>query len=278
LGYVQVFAVFIPDGREEADPLPYFYRVKTYFERQLQENAAIVQPVLHKRDLCSVLQSGKIGAVLSVEGGSLLQGEIGRISELYGCGVRLLTLTWNGPNLLGCGAFAGDAPGLTDFGKAAVLEMERLGMVADVSHLNRAGFYDVAGCAQKPFVASHSNAAALTRNPCGAARNLTDDQIKILIEKKGLMGINFCPDFLSDSQAEPAFAAVYRHLAHVLDLGGADILAIGSDFDGCPVPAALAGPEKSGDLYAYLLRRGIPPQTLEKIFWGNAYGFFEKML
>ena len=150
--------------------------------------------------------------MLTVEEGAVCKGSTGKLRHLYRLGVRMLTLTWNYPNELGWPNVkmppegSEEAPdftvpdrehGLTETGFAFLSEMERLGMIVDVSHLSDAGFWDVARAAEKPFVASHSNARAV----CHHVRNLNDEMIRALAEKGGVTGLNFCPSFLEAERA-----------------------------------------------------------------------------
>jgi membrane dipeptidase len=146
--------------------------------------------------------------------------------------------------------------------------MERLGIAADVSHLNHAGFWDVIESGS-PVIASHSNAAAVWQHP----RSLNDEQIKALIERKGLMGLSFVKDFLGEKE-DSGRQALLRHIMHVLDLGGENILAIGSDFDGATMHAELNGIQYVLPLYQYLADQGLNEQVLDKMFYLNAYNYF----
>lgn len=220
---------------------------------------------------------GKIKAVLSVEGGEALEGEAQNLEKLYNIGVRLLTLTWNGKNQLGTGAMSGD-DGLTDFGKNVVAQMNRLGMIVDVSHLSDKGFWDVAQVSNVPFVASHSNAKSICNHP----RNLTDDQIRHLIKINGFMGINLYPPFLTDEIAN--LDDIYAHIDHCLSLGAQDILGFGADFDGIDqTPCEIAGVQDMYKIIDYLLKKGLTERFVRKITSENLIratkeimNFFEK--
>ena len=179
----------------------------------------------------------------------------------------MMTLTWNGENELGGGADT--ALGLTPFGREALKEMERLSIVADVSHASDALFYDVAEIAEKPIVASHSNARAV----CPHRRNLTDRQFQILRDKGGLVGLNFCVHFLrEDSNAH--FEDLLRHADHFWSLGGETTLCLGSDYDGTDVPPELAGIEKMQDLYELFLKHNYKESLVNSLFFDNASKFF----
>ena len=164
--------------------------------------------------------------------------------------------------------------GLTDFGRAAVREMERCGILIDVSHLNDAGLADVFETAERPFLATHSNARAI----CTHKRNLTDVQIKEMVRRGCLIGLNYYGPFLRDGGAVRSLDDVYRHVAHFFDLGAQKDLALGSDFDGADLPECLSSPEKIAEVYDYLLSRGLTQQEIDGIFYDNARAFLRANL
>lgn len=170
------------------------------------------------------IKDDKLNILLSVEGGGLLQNDIENLHKLYEKGIRALTLTWNEDNCIG-GGIGNNDKGLTNFGKEVIREMNKLGMIVDVSHLSDKGFWQVADLCDT-FMASHSNC----RRICPDNRNLTDEQIKCLIEHKGFMGINFHGDFLNENFSSAN--DIKRHINHVINLGGENIIGFGTDFDG----------------------------------------------
>ena len=202
----------------------------------------------------------------------------------------MMTLTWNYPNELGWPNLAKDqfqwqsrhvpntVQGLTEKGREFVTEMEKLGMIPDVSHLSDAGFYDVLETTKKPFVASHSNARAI----CPWVRNLTDDMIRKLSERGGVMGLNFCADFLEEvpeGQKNPGtIAAVVRHAKHIANVGGIDVLGLGSDFDGIDTHEELPGAQSMERLWEALKVAGFTEEQLDRIFWKNVLRVYEEDL
>jgi len=173
------------------------------------------------------------------------------------------------PNLTG---------GLTETGKEFVAAMESLGMIPDVSHLSDAGFYDVLSVTKKPFVASHSNARAI----CPHVRNMTDDMIKKLAERGGCMGLNFCADFLEEApvgQKNPGtISAIVRHARHIADVGGIEVLGLGSDFDGIDTHEELQGVQGMGKLWEALKADGFSEGELDKIFRKNVLRVYRDSL
>ncbi len=165
--------------------------------------------------------------ILSIEGGEVLEGSIERLHSFASRGIRLIALTWNNENELGYPAKDDCGRGLKPAGLEMLREMDGLGILADVSHLNEAGFYDTVEHAYLPVVASHSNLRTL----CGSFRNLTPAQARALIEKRGFIGINFYSDFLADGR-DATLDDVIRHIEGFAELGGVDCVGFGSDFDG----------------------------------------------
>ncbi|HZJ78375.1 MAG TPA: membrane dipeptidase [Clostridia bacterium] len=270
--WCQVFAVWMPDEYREQAAIDYFDCVHTYFLNEIDKNPLYINHCKNYSEIEKCLSENKSAAILSVEGASACAGSLDRFDYLSSIGVKLITLTWNGSNEVGHGSLSGCDDGLTHFGKALVREMERKKVIIDVSHLNVKGFFDVAQTTAAPFVASHSNCEHVRSCP----RNLSDEQIKVLIERNGLCGINFCDYFLSEGKNN-GFEAVYKHIAHILDLGGEKILSLGSDFDGCSMSTELDSLDKMPALYEYLLSKGLLKRTVDDLFFENAYSFFKDL-
>ncbi len=267
-GWCQCFAIFLPDEYRGQAAVDYFEDHYRYFLRQLEENPSRLVQVRTAGEIEAALACGKVAAMLTVEGGSVLAGQPSRVRRLAECGVRVLTLTWNGANELGSGNLT--EQGLTSFGRQAIALLEQAGIVVDVSHLNDCGFWEVAELAKRPFIATHSNARAVHPHP----RNLTDAQFCRIAEAGGLVGINLCTHFISD-QPDPDFAQLAAHIEHFLQLGGEHVLALGSDYDGADVPTWLQPGERLRELYPMLCRR-FGARIAERIFYTNAIEFFTR--
>lgn len=261
--YTQVFAIWIPDQFRGKAAVKYFDKTADYFYKELEKNGEMIS--LYSSD-----ENTPIKAILSVEGGSACCGTIEGLHHLYDKGVRLITLTWNAPNEIACGAFSDG--GFTKFGKEFVKEAEELGITLDVSHLNRQSFYEFAELSQKPFIASHSN-ADIVNNEYGRKRNLNDEQIRIIKERNGLIGLNFCREFIEDENA-CGVDAICRQLNYLLNSGCEDIISFGSDFDGCAIHPDLCGIEKIPLLFKKLINKGFGEAFLKKLFYENADNFF----
>ena len=270
--WVQCFAIFVPDQVRGQEAITFFDRYAGSFHRQVDLHKDRAADCGTAADMAAALDAGKCAAVLTVEGGAALAGRLERVETLHHAGVRMMTLTWNGPNELASGHDT--AGGFTPFGREAVAEMERQGIIVDVSHLNDRGFEELLSFARKPFAASHSNARAV----CGHRRNLTDEQIAEMVRRDCLIGLNYAQNFLRTGDRPATVDDLFRHVEHFLELGAADCLALGSDADGTDVPPGLDCPEKFAGLYQYFLDRGLSSAQAENILWRNAFRFMEKNL
>lgn len=269
--WVQCFAVFVPDDKRGAEGAAFFDRWAAAFAREMEREKDRACWCRSAGEIAAALDGGKFAALLTVEGGSALGGELERVETLWAAGVRMMTLTWNGENELASGHDTG--AGFSAFGREAVAAMEERGMVIDVSHLNDRGFEELLGFAKKPFAASHSNA----RSVCAHRRNLPDAFIQEMVRRGGLIGLNYCRDFLSDG-GRGDLEDLWRHVERFLELGAEDCLALGSDYDGADMHPDLDGVEKALGLYDFLTGRGLPPEAAEKILFGNAWRFFAAAL
>ncbi len=216
-------------------------------------------------------KKGLVSAFLTIENAFLVEGQTERLEELRRLGVSLMTLTWNHENCFGYPNSRDPEAmmrGLKPFGREAIGYMNELGLIVDVSHLSDGGFYDVAALSRKPFVASHSNARALAESP----RNLTDDMIRILGEHGGIAGLNFFPPFLHNDPGDfvSRVEEMCTHVEHMLRVGGEDLIAIGSDFDGIGGELEIASPLEMERLFGALESRHIPGRVLDKLAYQNA--------
>ena len=238
------------------------------------------------------VQTDKINALLAVEEGGAIEGDLKKLETLYERGVRLMTLTWNYPNEIGypnfpdCEGFKTGriSPytrekerGLTPCGKDAVEKMCQLGMLVDVSHGSDKLVDDVFEICKSrgvPFVASHSGAAAI----CPWARNLEDKEIRLIAQSGGCIGLDFCADFTSsDASKTGQRTALLAHARHIVNVGGEDVLAIGSDFDGIPQNAYLPDPSAVPN-FLQELEKAFGSRITEKIAQKNALRVLETVL
>lgn len=298
-GYLlQNFALFVNKEKCE-DPWERVLALQAVYEEELAKNQDLIAPVYRFEDIEKNSSQGKMSAMLTVEEGGVCKGELSKLHILYEKGVRMVTLTWNYANELGYPNLDGKKEdsimgnpvlereylntadtvnGLTETGRRFVEEMEVLGIIPDVSHLSDAGFYDVLDCTKKPFVASHSNA----RGICPCVRNMTDDMIRRLAERGGCMGLNYCPDFLIQKPigaANPGTVEdIVRQAKYIVNVGGVEVLGLGSDFDGIEGHEELAGAQSMEKLYEGLLKGGFTSGQVDKIFSENVLRVYKECL
>lgn len=271
--YVQCFAIFMPDEYRGAGAAEYFDRNWRYYKAQMEKFSASIDTAERGAQLGR--ETG-LTSVLTVEGGSALAGDLARVKALKELGVAMMTVTWNGDNEMAGGMGGdGEGTGLTDFGRRAIPEMERQGIIVDLSHISDRSFEEIDEIAQKPFVASHSNSRAV----CGVKRNLTDRQFGRYVARGGLVGLNYYTKFIREDRPEKAsIEDLYRHIEHFLALGGEKVLALGSDFDGADMPEELGSVEKIANLYEYMLKSNLSEDLVRDIFYNNACRFFSQYM
>ena len=267
--WCQCFAAFIPDHMPADWGWQVFCAVHDYFQGQLVEHSALIEQARDARDIHDIVEGGKCAAVFTVEGASFIEGSLERLHAAADAGVKMLTLTWNGKNAIASGNQTTD--GLSKFGEQVIRAMEARRMVVDVSHLNDRSFWDVVKASSRPLAASHSNARAV----CGHPRNLTDDMFRAIVERGGIVGFNFCREFVREDGADPTRDDVLFHIDHFLQLGGERAIALGSDYDGCDVPSWLAPAERIGGLHT-LFATEFGEQIANAICFENAAAFFER--
>lgn len=261
--WCQCFAIWIPDDVSEIYAEVLF---KQAYSKLLSEA---------KRYSVSIIGPGfetdNHNMIFTVENAKLLGGDLNKIDMLSDCNVKMITLTWNESNCIGGGAGA-QHQGLTEFGKKCVKKLESKNIVIDISHASDGTFYDVLSQTKKPIAASHSN----SRKVCPHLRNLTDEQFKEIVRRRGVVGLNFHRDFLNRNSQNASVTDVLKHAEHFLSLGGENALCIGSDFDGSDVPCDLNNIRKIPDLYESFLKIGYTEQLVQKIMYNNAYNFFSR--
>ena len=213
--------------------------------------------------------SGRIAAVLAVEGAECLGASPSILRDLYRLGVRAMTFTWNSDNELSGAGQGKRRRGLSTAGKEILAEMNRLGIAFDVSHLSDAGIEDALELSAQPIFASHSNCRALMDAP----RCLKDAYIRAIAEKGGVVGINFYgPQLVKSGHAE--IKDIARHIRHAVEIGGIHAVCIGSDFDGMQrYPKDLRNPSDLPALFDALLAEGFTPEDVEKIAYHNLHDY-----
>lgn len=260
---IQFFACFVytPDGNWNQA----YAEALSMIERIYQEENEELHIAYSYEDIQKNEKAGIISAMMTVEEGGVLNNDMERLAQLYQKGVRLITLTWNHENCLGYpNSTEADImeKGLKPFGKEVLEQMNNLGMLIDVSHLSDGGFWDCIRYSRAPIVASHSNCRAL----CKHQRNLTDEMIKALAGKGGVAGLNLYPAFISGDS--PCLADIARHARHMIDTGGEDFPAIGTDFDGFETADGLEWITDIGEMdkvWEEFRKAGITERQIDKI-------------
>lgn len=286
---LQNFALFV-NMKHCENPFEEAIHMTDLYYEELEKNKDIIQPVFKYSDIITNEKEGKMSALLTLEEGAIIKGDIALLHTMYRLGARMMTLTWNFPNELGYPNLdandkkagkpmvANTTCGLTEKGIEIIQEMERLGMIIDVSHLSDAGFYDVLQYTKAPFVASHSNARAV----CSHIRNLTDDMIKQLANRGGVTGINLYPFFLvNEVHGQPTIGtidSIVTHIKHIVNVGGYDCIGLGTDFDGIEGHDEIKDASYMPLLEDALTKAGFTEGQIEKIFSKNVLRVYEEIL
>ncbi len=289
---IQNFALFAHLGQTER-PFEYAMQLADLFFTELEAHQDKIGIVRSWEDIEKNRKEGRMSAMLTLEEGGICQGELSYLRDFYRLGARMMTLTWNFQNELGFPnkriSQGEDRPpislpdtenGLTERGIQFVEEMERLGMIIDISHLNDAGIWDVFRYTRKPFVASHSNARALASHP----RNLTDEMIKTLSERGGVAGINFCALFLRDGdygvgKPENSYCRdMVAHMKHMKQVGGIEVIGLGSDFDGITSIVEMKDCSGMQMLADEMAAQGFTTGEIEAVFHKNVLRVYKELL
>lgn len=257
---------------------------------EINNNSDQIRLIRTYKEIEENARDGILSGMLTIEEGGAIHGKLSNLWNFYCLGVRMMTLTWNFPNEIGypnCLTEDGQrityhgsnmTNGLTSFGIEVVEEMNRLGMIVDVSHLSDAGFYDVARISKQPFVASHSNSRAI----CPHARNMSDDMIRRLSECGGVMGLNFEGGFLREvTKDQPLYSkldCMVAHVKHIIDVGGYECLGLGSDFDGINTPQDVKDASYMPILAQALEDAGLRICEIEAIFHKNVLRVYREVL
>lgn len=279
--FLQNFALFVDLGHTD-EPFKTCVSMADLFYREMEKNRDRIAPVTTWKEMEENWRQGKMSALLTLEEGEVCEGNPAFLRTLYRLGARMMTLTWNYENSLAWPGKGGGVPeterGLKQRGFEILEEMESLGMIVDVSHLSDAGILDVLKAAKKPFVASHSDARSLASH----SRNLTDEMIRGIAEKGGVIGINYCCSFLEDipegQKPVSRIARIIDHMKYIRQVGGIGCLGLGSDYDGITgeleLPTAAALPR----LAEAMEEAGFTASEVEDVFYRNVLGLYRELL
>lgn len=279
---LQVFASYVDLGSNNK-PLESCLSYIDLLYDEVEKNKDDIGIVYTYEDILKNIENNKMSALLSIEEGGVCKGNLSLLRNFYRLGVRMMTLTWNYENELSYpnGCFydeeKNERKGLKEKGFEFINEMESLGMIIDVSHLSDDGIYDVYNNTSKPFIASHSNA----RNVCSHQRNLTDDMIKKIGERGGVIGVNFYSSFLNNNYKSNDISKIediINNIKYISNTGGIDCVGIGSDFDGIDCPLEFENSSKVQLIYDEMKKSGFREEDIEKVFYKNALRLFKELL
>ena len=279
--FLQNFALFIDLGKEK-DPFQTCMKMMDTFYSEMDANRDMISPVTRWEEIENNWNQGKMSALLTVEEGETCLGDVRLLRCLYRMGVRMMTLTWNYENSLAWPGKGGGIPetekGLKEKGEEILAEMEQIGIIPDVSHLSDAGIWDVLRLTKKTFVGSHPNVGAQAPH----SRNLTDDMIRAIAERGGVIGINFCSAFL-DHFGEGKIpvsrvSSMIRHMKHIKNIGGIGCLGLGSDFDGIRGNLELDSANKLSILAEAMEDNGFTDEEIRAVFHGNVLRLYREWL
>lgn len=288
-GYIlQNFAAYV-NLAEIKNPFAYCNELIDCFYQEMEVLGDTIRVVRNYSDIEENLKAGKISAMLTIEEGGVCLGNLSLLRNFYRLGVRMMTLTWNYrnelayPNLSREGISKGKAAaeernGLTETGVLFVQEMERLGMIIDVSHLGDAGFWDVIKYTSKPFAASHSNCRTICPHP----RNLTDEMLEALSHRGGVAGLNYYHAFVRETPQNKSplsrVADLAAHARHMADVGGIECIGLGSDYDGIDDNVEMKSCGEMELLFEGLKEAGFHESEIDCIFYKNVLRLYKDLL
>jgi membrane dipeptidase len=275
------FALYVPSPHgPDPTEIPYSVPLADAIPQEEAEHiveelfAALCQLPVTRATSISDFREGTVAAIVHMEGAEAIAADLSNLEHWYERGLRSIGPVWSRPNQFADGVpfrFPSSSDvggGLTDAGRELLRACNRLGILVDLSHLNWAGFWDVARLSEAPLVATHSNAHAL----CEASRNLTDEQLAAIRDSGGVVGVNFAVTFLRADGAlvpETPLTEIVRHVDYYVDRMGIDHVAFGSDFDGAVVPVELGGAAGFPKLIDALQAAGYDDDALAKITHEN---------
>lgn len=267
------------------------YRTKQILDKikeEIKDSHDIVQIVKKSEDFDIANENNKIAILIGMEGLQAIDDNIDDIEKLYSLGVRHASLTWNEENKLATGAKGNIDRGLTEDGARLIKKMEQLGIILDVSHANEKTFWDICKVAKKPFIASHSNCRSL----CDVARNLTDDQLREIARRNGVVGVNSYEEFVSSDLEKRTVDNLVDHIDHMVEVMGIDHIGLGFDFaeylntDTLKHYVStytygvkgLEETDKAKNIINVLEKRGYSKEDIEKISYKNFYRVIKEII
>lgn len=255
---------------------------------EIMENQDILNIILESKDFDKAIEEEKLAVLIGIEGLSGIGKDIDLINALYMFGVRHASLTWNEENLLATGVRGNPNRGVTKLGEKAIKLMEDLGIIIDVSHANDKSFWDIYNMTTKPFIASHSNCRLL----CNVKRNLTDEQLRAISSRGGLVGLNSFNEFVHLDKNKQDLKHLVNHLDHMVEIMGIDHVCFGFDFfdylesdttndfvEGNTIGTkGFDNVSKTQDLINEMIKRGYSKEDIEKVSYKNFYRIIKEIL
>ena len=227
-------------------------------------------------DIHKVVNNNLLGIILSIENGSAIQGNLNNIKYFYDRGVRMMGITWNEDNELGCGVATQKDTGLTPLGKEYIQELNRQKIIIDVSHASPKTIDDVLEISKTPIIASHSCAKSI----CKHRRNLSDEQLKNITQKGGMVGVTLYSPFLNES-TKASVSDVVKHIEYMSKLVGIQHIGIGTDFqifEQSELPDKLKNLDDFKNLYEELKKNNFEEANIAKVLGGNFVNFMSNFL
>lgn len=291
---LQCFAMFVKYKEEDKpnySPYDYCNLMIDRYYKEIKNNKEYIKPALNYKDIEDNIKNNIMTSLLTIEEGGVLEGKIENLEHFYNKGVRMMTLTWNYTNEIGYPnidyvklnkntitkpvilTIPDTVNGLTEFGKKVVKKMNELGMIIDCSHASDKTFYDVINLSTKPVVCSHS----CSRSICNHVRNMSDDMLIKLKDNGGVVGINYCHDFVKNDDSLSTIKDIVKHINHIKNLIGIDYIGFGSDFDGIDNENIEL---KDASLMPLVLdelrRQGYKEEEIDKISYKNVLRVFKE--
>lgn len=282
-----IFVVWV-DPPYDKNPKNRTKQILDKIQEEIKDSNDIVQIINNSEDFDKAKEHNKIAILIGMEGLQAIDDNIDDIEKLYSFGVRHASLTWNEENKLATGAKGNIERGLTEDGAKLVRKMEKLGMVLDVSHANEKTFWDICKVATKPFIASHSNCRSL----CDVPRNLTDDQLREIASRNGVVGINSYEEFVSSNLEKRTIEGLVDHIDHMVEVMGINHIGLGFDFAeymnsetlkhyASTYTYGVRGLEdttKAKNIINALETRGYSKEDIEKICYKNFYRVIKEII
>ena len=282
-----IFVVWV-DPPYDKNPKERTKQILDKVKEEINDSKDIIHIVKKSEDFDIAKENNKIPILIGMEGLQAIEDNIDDIEKLYSFGVRHASLTWNEENKLATGAKGSIDRGLTEEGVKLIKKMEELKMVLDVSHANEKTFWDICKVATKPFIASHSNCRSL----CNVVRNLTDDQLREIAKRNGVVGINSYGEFVSFDTEKRTIKHLVDHIDHMVKVMGIDHIGLGFDFaeylnsdtlkhytNACTYGVkGLEDTTKANNIILELEKRGYSKEDIDKISYKNFYRVIKEII